>query len=170
MLNGISPPLTSLSQSSQNDDERYNLRYLSSVRANTQFYNSTFLPRTVQDWNLLPESTRNSSSIEKFKLLLNNNRVRPCPLFDFGTRICQILPTRFRLGCSSLNYRYDLHRRNLVANSLCQCGQVETVDHFLIHCRRYQQIRINIFSNIPCPLTKNKFFFGIGRLTIDESK
>ena len=144
MLYGISPPyLTSLSQSSQNDDERYNLRRLRSVRANTQFYNSTFLPRTVRDWNLLPESTRNSSTIEQFKMLLNNNRVRSCPLFDFGLRKSQILHTRLRFGCSSLNY--DLHRRNLVDNSLCQCGQVETVDHFLIHCRRYQQIRINIF-------------------------
>ena len=48
MLNGISPPyLTSRSQSSQNDDERYNLRHLRSVRAKTQFYNLTFLPRTV---------------------------------------------------------------------------------------------------------------------------
>ena len=91
MLNGISPPyLTSLSQSAQNDDERYNLRHLRSVRANTQFYNLTFLPRTARDWNLLPESTRNSSTIEQFKMLLNNNRIRSCPLFDFGTRKCQI--------------------------------------------------------------------------------
>ena len=121
MLNGISPPyLTSLSQSSQNDDERYNLRHLRSVRANTQFYNLTFLPRTVRDWNLLPESTRNSSTVEQFKMLLNNNRVRSCPLFDCSTRKCQILHSRLQLGSSSLNY--DLHRRNLVENSLCQCG------------------------------------------------
>ena len=58
----------------------------------------------------------------------------------------------------------------MVDNSLCPCGQVETVDLFLIYCRRYQQIRINIFSNIPCPLTRNNLLFGNDRLTIDENK
>ena len=50
MLNGISPPyLTSLSQSSQNDYESYNLRHLRSVGAKTQLYTSTFRPRIIRD-------------------------------------------------------------------------------------------------------------------------
>ena len=94
MLNGISLPyLSSLSPSSQNENLRYDLTNLRSIRANTQVYNSSFLPRTVREWNLSPESTRNSSTMEQFKMILKDSCVRCSPIFDFGTRKGQILYT-----------------------------------------------------------------------------
>ena len=94
---------------------RYNLRTANTIppiTARTQMYQNTFFLATIRIWNDLPLSVRSLPSLTSFKQSLNSNMSKPKSIFSFGSRRAQILHTRLRLGCSSLNF--DLHRRTIV--------------------------------------------------------
>ena len=94
---------------------RYNLRTANKIppiTARTQTYQNSFLPATIRIWNDLPLTVRSLPSLTSFKQSLNSNMSKPKSIFSFGSRRAQILHTRLRLGCSSLNF--DLHRRTIV--------------------------------------------------------
>ena len=62
--------------------------------------------------------------------------------FMQATEACmQILHTRLRTGCSSLNY--DLYSKNIIESPLCncRCGEIENADHFFFRCHLYQNHR-----------------------------
>jgi len=129
---------------------RYNLRtanHIPPITARTQMYQNSFLPATIRIWNDLPLSVRSLPSLTSIKQSLNSNMSKPKSIFSFGSRRAQILHTRFRLGCSSLNF--DLHRRSIDESPLCSCGSVETVDHFLLHCPLLADIRLRFLSDMP---------------------
>lgn len=89
--------------------------------------------------------TKSSDTVQLFKRLLSNH-TKPPSYFNTGPRKLQILHTRLRLGCSSLND--DLFRKNISPSNLCICGQVETVDHYLFNCPRYLTQRDVLFRHI----------------------
>ena len=103
-----------------------------SLSARTQLYSSSFRPQTVRDWNSLTIDLRNSPPRSVFKPSLNHQANKSTQLFNAGPRHLQILHTRLRLDCSSLNC--DLYRRNLVESQHCDCGAVETPTHVLLSC------------------------------------
>ena len=117
MKNGISPEyLTHLI--SQPQAQPYALRNRADVpviTCNTQSHASSFLLRTIRQWNSLPENIRNTPTLGEFKSKLNTKSKKPQLLYNVGNR--QDNHARLRLGCSSLNY--DLHRRNIIPSSLC---------------------------------------------------
>ena len=170
MLNGLSPTYLSnlIPGRDQTDPGRYNLRSIRCVNARTQSYSSSFLPRTIREWNTLPQSTRNAASLSQFKSVLNRTLQKSSPLLNFGTRKGQILHARLRLGCSSLNH--DLHRRSLIDSPLCSCGQIETVDHYLLYCPKYHELRNQNFYDIPCPLITSNLLNGNEHLTFEQNK
>ena len=67
-----------------------------------QYYNS-FLPAVIRDWNDLPCSDRIVDTVDDFKRQLSQGRVIVPKHFYAGNRSMQILHTRLRTGCSSLN-------------------------------------------------------------------
>ena len=110
-----------------------------------------FLPATVRDWNNLPLHVRKSDSLETLKKYLNSD-LSPSPSFyNAGSRLGQVLHTRLRLGCSSLNAH--LYSRNLVESTLCACGEIEITTHFIFKCPNYSVIRqtylTDLFNNVP---------------------
>lgn len=122
------------------------------VNARTALYGSSFLPSTLREWNKLDNDHRNADSQEAFKKLLTQNNVKIPHYYYCGNRPDQILHTRLRTECSSLNYY--LHRRNLVPSPNCVCGSIEDNKHYLLVCHRYANARmemlniVNRFSNI----------------------
>ena len=150
--------------------DRYRLRNASNtplVPARTQLFNLSFLPATIRDWNSLSNPTRNSPSITSFKYTLNSSMRKPPPHYNVGCRLGQILHSRLRLGCSSLNY--DLHRKSIVDSPLCECGSVETVKHFFLGCYKYSTLRTNMLSGIPCPATIDNLLRGNDHLTLEQN-
>ncbi|KAK3095789.1 hypothetical protein FSP39_019145 [Pinctada imbricata] len=128
----------------------YNLRNSDNISipmARTSLFQSSFIPSTIKAWNNLPVSTRQSATLSQFK-----NKLKAIPptrpsFFDHGDRKLNILHTRLRHGCSSLNG--DLYRVNLLSDSSCSCGApIENAEHFFFNCRKYQNIRDELFSKI----------------------
>ena len=123
-----------------------------SVHAKTALYYNSFLPSVIREWNNLPLAARNSQSLSVFKSFLNKDREK-CQAYLFkGSRKLQILHTRIRTKCSSLNHH--LFQKNIVQSPLCQCGEVESSFHYFFRCRLYHRIRTDFF--------KTSAWFAIG--------
>ena len=73
------------------------------IHANTRAYAESFLPSTLQAWNNLPESVRSADTLAAFKHFLTLDTPKVPTYYDCGDRLDQILHTRLRTECSSLN-------------------------------------------------------------------
>ena len=58
----------------------------------------------------------------------------------------QMLHTRLRTECSSLNFYLHLH--NLVPSPNCVCGAIENNKHYLLDCHRYVNARDEMLNII----------------------
>ena len=117
---------------------RYSLRNANDIRtveARTSLYYQSFLPSIVRDWNSLEDEDRNSASVNSFKNRLNRNRLIVPKYYYVGDRKLQVLHTRLRTKCSSLNY--DLCLKNIIDSPLCSCGSIENAQQYFFHCSRY---------------------------------
>ena len=148
MTQNIAPLyLSSLVPQSVSNISRYNLRNyndLQTIDARTNLYFNSFLPATVRAWNDVPDEAKQSESLNTFTSFLNKDRMSVPKHFFVGNRKAQILYTRLRTNCSSLNL--DLFLRNISDSPLCQCGSVENAQHFFCHCRYYQAQRNELFN------------------------
>ena len=86
--------------------------------------------------------------------------------FHTGSRKAQILHTRLRTNCSSLNL--DLFMKNITDSPLCSCGSVENAQHFLFHCHKYQAQRNELLNSISLYYTPSLHLLLQGELTLAE--
>ena len=100
---------------------------IQTLHALTNLYYNSFFPSTIRAWNSLPEDTKQSLSISSFKFRLNRDINKPPKYYNTGTRMGQILPTRIRLECSSLNAH--MYRKNIVPEPTCQFEGFESFYH-----------------------------------------
>ena len=114
----------------------------------------------------LPNAIRNSTSLNKFKRKLSEQRSKPPNHFYYGRRVPQIQHTRLRMECSAL--QQHLFKKSLVESPLCTCGISETSKHFLLDCQNYHQIRNRTLSDFLHLPTKS-LLFGDPRLTEEEN-
>ena len=85
---------------------RYSLRNANNVQtvvSHTNQYFHSFLPSAIREWNTLSEDIRNVDTVESFKRRINQDMITIPKHFYMGSRQLQILHTRLRTGCSSLN-------------------------------------------------------------------
>ena len=108
------------------------------IHANTRTYADSFLPSSIQAWNNLPDSIRSADTLTTFKHLLTLDTPKVPKYYFCGDRFNQVLHTRLRTECSSLNQH--LHKRNLVCSPYCIYGQVESSTHYLLTCPRYTRM------------------------------
>ena len=109
----------------------YNLRNSDNVqnyRARFNLFLNSFFPSSIRAWNDLPHDIRNAPSVASFKYKLNRNLNAPPKFYNAGSRKGQILHTRLRLECSSLNS--DLFRKHIFPIPSCQCGGFESATYF----------------------------------------
>ena len=110
-----------------------------SLRARTNLYFNSFFPSTTRAWNELPDEIKGASTVSAFKYLLNRHKKPPPMYFHAGTRKGQILHTRKRMECSSLNSH--LYSKNIINSPSCSCGGFESAYHFFFICPIYRHTR-----------------------------
>ena len=94
--------------------------------------------KVFHDWSII-----NFGNI----LYLLNGYTPKVPKYYFcGDRFYQVLHTRLRTERSSLNQH--LHKRNLVGNPYCICGEVESNTHYLLTCPHYTHMRDEMVTSI----------------------
>ena len=96
------------------------------------------------EWNSLPDEIISATSLQKFKSMISIQETLNYFDLHLGTRFCQIIHCRLKLGCSDLNaHRYNRH---ISDTAKCSCGNFnEDVIHYLFMCRKYQHQRLNMF-------------------------
>ena len=174
MVNNLAPLyLCSLLPCRVNETNPYNLRNADNIHVptcRTKLYSESFLPSTIQVWNSLSLDIRNSPSVPSFKRsLLTDDSYEVPSYYTTGSRIAQILHTRLRTNCSALNL--TLFQRNLFESPLCQCGEVESAEHYLMTCNRYTNLRAKLLTDVSRVRVASVklFLFGDSSLTIEQN-
>ena len=91
--------------------------------------------------------TRNIPTLLQFKSSIRHQPPRVGEYLSVGERKYNIILTRIRHRCGSLNA--DLFRINIVPYSNCSCGVlVENVDHYLLECTLYNTKRQRLLQTI----------------------
>ena len=94
------------------------------------------------------------------------------PMRSFETALA-----KFRIGHVGLNSH--LHRFNIVGTDLCNCGEVETISHFIFQCPQYDELRTTMFEEfqkLGIPLTlrnllgAGNYVLAIQRKILEVSK
>jgi hypothetical protein len=166
-LNSLVPPLVG-------EVSLYSLRNsenVTNIPSRTNLYNESFLPSTITLWNSLPVEIRNSPSLSSFKQAISKSAPpKPPPHYLVGQRRAQIYHTRLRTNCSSLNL--TLFQKNLIDAPLCQCGEIESTEHFFFQCPFYQQLRTSLLNKINPTLraSTHLFLFGNEVLSNEENE
>ena len=117
------------------------------------FFQNSFFPSVVIEWNKLDQNIRNSENLFIFRKKLLKF-IRPS-----GNSVCRChnpkgikLLTTLGLGLSHLQEHKFKHGFLDSLNPICSCGQnIETSTHFLLHCSIYSNERLtflNIIRNI----------------------
>ena len=148
MQNGQTPDyLSSIIPPTANN--RYNLRNTNNIPGiyarTTQYYNS-FFPTAIREWNNLPSEVRNLPTLSSFKHHFKGNKRYTPNYFYTGDRKLQVLHTRLRTNCSSLNYHLFL--KNIAASPLCLCGQIENNFHYFFECLQYETARQKLLRKL----------------------
>jgi hypothetical protein len=115
----------------------------------------SFLPATTKTWNTVNQDLKNAPSVAAFKAGLKRGLQKSDPLYSVEPRHSSVHQCRMRMGFSSL--RHDLFRNwHVVDNPNCRCGHgVESVEHFLLKCHLYNELRKDLLTNIGHLVTKN---------------
>ena len=113
-----------------------------------QLYSNSFFPSTVRLWNNLEPTIRDLPTIGRFKKAIKSHPYdKPPPYYFSGNRKLNILHTKLRHRCSTLNA--DLHRVHLVDNPCCVCGWLyEDAIHFFLECCLYTQARYQLKESV----------------------
>jgi hypothetical protein len=149
MLHGLAPQyLCDLVPNNVGSTTSYNLRnndHIQSVHSRTRLYQYSFLPSVVREWNSLPISTRQITSLSLFKHSLYMHTSIP-KHFYYGERRLQVFLTRLRTNCSSLNH--DLYTKNMSDSPLCDCGLIENAKHYFLECNSFTAIRMHLIQSL----------------------
>ena len=110
---------------------------------------STFFPYCINEWSNLTVEIRNSKSVSAFKKLIKCKKEQKTSIFSIYDPLGVKLLTRLRLQFSHLNEHKFRHGFGDTINAMCACGsEVETTEHFLLHCHLYSPQRLELFENL----------------------
>ena len=114
------------------------------------FFQNSYFPSSIKEWNRLDIDIRKSDSISIFKKrILSFIRPLPNKVSNFHSPQGLKLLTRLRLGHSHLHYHKFKHNFLDTINPLCSCGSdIETALYFLLYCPNFMQCRNTLLSEI----------------------
>ena len=162
IMHGLAPDyLRDVLPPSVHETTSYNLRnanHIQTLSSNTNLFYNSFFPSTIRARNSLLDDNKQAPSVAFFKYQLNKNMKRPPKYYNVGLRIGQILHTRLRLECSSLNSH--LYQENFVPSPSCLCCDFESSYHFLFICPRYTVARNLYLPNDLPSFTTHDLLFG----------
>ena len=135
------PPL--LSQNSRYPSKRTFVHY----QCNKTFFNQSFFPVAIKHWDNLPMHLKGLEHIEfksKIKEILKPPTFKH---YNVGHKLSSQWHAHLRLKRSNLNTH--LHQIGLSNSPACKCGQpLESVKHFLLHCKLYELPRAQLFEKL----------------------
>ena len=131
----------------------HNTRYCDNIpllKIKHNYFRNSFFPSSIVEWNKLSREVRNSENIRIFKKrILEFIRPSPNSIFDIYNPYGIKLLTRLRLGLSHFNEHTFKHGFSDTINPICICGgDIESINHFFLHCPEYSEARQTLFDNI----------------------
>ena len=141
-LNDLIPKVTHHYQTRNSED-------LATYQTRTNLLKYSFFPYTISEWNKLSCDIRNSTYPVFRNHLLKIIRPEPDSVYNIQNNNGLKLLTRLRLGLSHLNEHRFNHNFQDCINPLCTCSlDVESTEHFFLHCHHYHEIRPKLFYSI----------------------
>ena len=113
----------------------------------SSFFVNSFFPFTIKKWDQLHTDLRNEPDFTLFKIKLKE-KLKPMKFrhFHVGFKYPNTLHTQLRLGRSFLNCHLFPIGQSIT--KYCQCGNLESVQHFLLDCNQYDQARGQLFQKL----------------------
>lgn len=101
---------------------------------------------------------------------MKSKLIQPPSYFSCGDRKLNIIHTRLRNMCSSLNS--DLHRVNIKPSPACSCGHpVEDSIHYFLQCALHNEAREILFSKLESyAISIELLLAGDGDLSFQQNK
>ena len=139
-------PVTVSRYNTRNTDNNNNIPQF---KVKHNFFQNSFFPSAVIEWNKLDLNIRNSESLNIFKSsLLKFIRPSESSVFNCHNPRGVKLLTRLRLGLSHLREHQFKHGFQNSLNPICSCGNDIETAHFLLYCPRYSNERSTFLNNI----------------------
>ena len=115
----------------------------------TTSFQRSFIPATTRLWNTLPHSLRTQTSRKKFHEGVESVFGTPNPsiYYSFGSKLGNIYHTQIRTGSLPLNAHLYQNQKRFSPHCVCKHPS-ETLQHFLLSCPVYQQIRDDLFTQL----------------------
>ena len=120
----------------------------------SNFFVNSFFPYSIKQWDQLDPELRKEHDFAVFKAKLKET-IKPSKFkhFNVGYKYPNQLHTQLRVGRSSLNSH--LYPIGLSNTKSCPCGFAnESVEHFLLDCIYYQNIRGQLYQKLEGLLEK----------------
>ena len=123
---------------------------ISQIRTKHNFFKNSFLPSTINECNNLDPDIRNSESVGVFKSkILKFIRSKPNNIDICHDPKATRIITRLHLGLSHIREHKFRHSFRGCLSPLCLCGNdMETSNHFLLHCPTYSNERMTFLNKI----------------------
>ena len=123
------------------------------IKVKHRFFENSFFPATITEWNDLDYSLCNAPSINVFKKnILKFIRLGPNKVFNIYNPYGLKLLTRLRLGLSHLRGHKSNHNFSDCIDKICMCGKdIESTSHFLLQCSLFlneRQVLVNKIRDI----------------------
>ena len=119
-------------------------------KGSTDYFNGSFFPFCVNEWNKLKIEVRSLKSVSLFKKsLLKTKRPEKSPVYKILDPLGLKLLTRLRLNFSHLREHKFNHNFQDTINPLCSCSlETESTSHFLLRCSLFSGCRKTLLDNI----------------------
>ena len=116
----------------------------------TDFFQSSFFPSAICEWNNLDINIQNSEFLPVFKkYILSFIEPSHKSVFDIRDNSGLQLLTRLRLGLSHLREHKFIHGFQDTPDPYCTCNHnIESTTHFFLHCNHYIQLRDNLKNDL----------------------
>jgi hypothetical protein len=121
------------------------------IRARTLKFRYSFFPHCINSWNHLSSFIKTSPSINIFKKrFMAFFGVIPNPVYGILNPLGLKYLTRLRVGLSHLRVHKFHHNFSDTIHPFCSCNEVdvESIEHYLLHCPNYLIFRSVLFENL----------------------
>lgn len=144
---------------------------LSTPFTRLDIFKRSFIPRSLNLWNNLDLSIRQSASIVIFK-----NKISPVAnvkkhFYYEYTRWAAVQHARIRMGCSQLN-AHLCNNLHVVEHQSCVCGNfIEDPFHYFMECTRYNALRNSLILDVAqfSDINIKTFLYGNQYISEDDN-
>ena len=120
------------------------------MRCRNDYFENSFIPYVVREWNRLSTEIRYSTSCQEFrKSLLSFIKPTCSPLFSIHHPVVVKLLVRLKLGFSHLRKHKFRHNFHDTLNPLCCCSlEPDTPSHYLLCCHNFSSARLALMNDL----------------------